>query len=262
MLKIDLSGKNALIGGASQGIGKATAQQMAACGANVHLLARNESKLAALQEELAARYTQQQFAFTAVDHTKVAESVAKIKSELKQPIHILVNNSGGPAPGPAHQADSEAFLQAFRQHLIMNQELLQLVLEDMKKAAWGRVLNVISTSVKQPLPNLGVSNTVRGAVANWAKTIANELAPFGITVNNILPGATATDRLTGIITNKAKKGQISEDAAAQAMKDAIPAKRFGEADELAYAACFLASDLAAYINGINLPVDGGRTSSL
>ncbi len=132
----------------------------------------------------------------------------------------------------------------------------------MKLARYGRIINVISTSVKQPLPNLGVSNTVRGAVANWAKTLANELGEFEITVNNVLPGATATGRLTSIINNKAEKTGLSIEQVAEGMKAEIPLKRFAEPVEVANAIVFLASPQASYINGINLPVDGGRTKSL
>ena len=177
-------------------------------------------------------------------------------------VHILINNTGGPAPGPAHLAKAEEFLLAFQAHLINNHQLMQLCLPGMKQAGYGRIINIISTSVKIPLPNLGVSNTIRGAVGNWAKTLANELAAFGITVNNVLPGATATERLTGIIKNKANKFNISEEDAREEMKAEIPAKRFAQPEEIAYAAAFLASPAAAYINGINVPVDGGRTGNL
>mgnify|MGYP000994546173 CR=1 FL=1 len=175
---------------------------------------------------------------------------------------ILINNTGGPAAGPAHTAKPEEFLNAFQQHLICNHHLAQACLEGMKHAGYGRIINIISTSVKQPLPNLGVSNTIRAAVANWAKTMANELGRFGITVNNVLPGATATQRLAAIIENKAGKNNLPNEAVRNEMLREIPMGRFAEAHEIAAAAAFLASPAAAYINGINLPVDGGRTGSL
>jgi 3-oxoacyl-[acyl-carrier protein] reductase len=132
----------------------------------------------------------------------------------------------------------------------------------MKQKGFGRIINIISTSVKQPLPNLGVSNTIRGAVANWSKTLATELAPFGITVNNVLPGATNTGRLQSIASTKAAKtGGTVEDIFAE-MADETPINRIAEPEEIAAAVVFLASESASYINGINLPVDGGRTKSL
>ena len=194
--------------------------------------------------------------------TEQVKSVLDDHLSAGQQYSILINNTGGPAPGPAHQADAEAFLAAFNQHLINNQNITQRLLEGMKQSGSGRIINVISTSVKQPLPNLGVSNTVRGAVANWAKTIANELGPFNITVNNVLPGATNTVRLESIISNKAKKLNKSIEEVTEMEKSIIPLRRFGEAEEFANAVGFLASPAGAYITGVNLPVDGGRTGSL
>jgi 3-oxoacyl-[acyl-carrier protein] reductase len=176
--------------------------------------------------------------------------------------HILLNNTGGPPGGKISEAKTEEFEAAFQQHLICNHILVQALLPGMKERGYGRIINVISTSVKQPLDGLGVSNTVRGAVANWSKTMANELGEFGITVNNILPGATATGRLSSIIQNKAKKTGKTEEEVTHAMQAAIPAKRFGQPEELANVVTFLASEAASYINGINVPVDGGRTKSL
>ena len=174
----------------------------------------------------------------------------------------MVNNTGGPASGPVFTAEIQAFEDAFTQHLKCNHVLTQAVVPGMKEADFGRIINIISTSVKQPLEGLGVSNTIRGAVANWSKTLANELAEFGITVNNVLPGATSTERLAEIIKDKsAKTGKSAEDIS-RAMKNSIPAKRFAQPGEIANAVAFLASEAAAYINGINLPVDGGRTKSL
>ncbi len=164
--------------------------------------------------------------------------------------------------GSIFSAEIKEFENAFTQHLKCNHILAQAIVPFMKNEGYGRIVNVISTSVKQPLDGLGVSNTIRGAVANWSKTLANELGEFGITVNNVLPGATGTDRLAEIIKNKSAKTGKTEDEAANAMKASIPAKRFAKPEELADAITFLASARAGYINGINLPVDGGRTKSL
>jgi 3-oxoacyl-[acyl-carrier protein] reductase len=260
-MKIDLSGKTAVVCGSSKGIGHAVAMQLAACGATVCLVARNEEELRRALSRLPA--TQQQHFYVVADFSDV-EALAKAASQINQRAKpdILVNNSGGPPAGPIVDADPQQFIAAFQQHLIANQMMVQAFLTHMKEMRWGRVINIISTSVKIPLKNLGVSNTIRGAVGNWSKTLANELGGYGITVNNILPGATLTDRLEGIIKNTAAKKNISEEKARNEMLHEIPAGRFGEPVEPAYAAAFLASDYASYINGVNIPVDGGRTGNL
>jgi 3-oxoacyl-[acyl-carrier protein] reductase len=176
--------------------------------------------------------------------------------------HILVNNSGGPSPGPAHLAKEEEFIAALNSHLLSSHHLMQCVIDGMRQSGYGRIINIISTSVKIPLKGLGVSNTVRGAMASWSKTLATELAPFGITVNNILPGATSTDRLKQIIEGKAEKQNESTDEVSKEMLAEIPMNRFATPEEIAFAASFLASEYASYITGINMPVDGGRTGCL
>lgn len=260
---VDLSGKIAFVAGSTQGIGWASALQLANSGCTVVLVARNEAKLKERVLELPTAKGQQHDYIVAdlTDTNGLKTKMEKYVSE-KSGGHILVNNAGGPPPGQAHTANTNEYLNAFHMHLLANQVMAQALVPFMKKEGYGRIINVISTSVKQPLANLGVSNTIRGAVANWSKTLANELASFGITVNNVLPGATATSRLDGIIQNKAQKGGISLDEASVQMTNQIPAKRFAQPEELAYAICFLSSDLAAYINGINVPVDGGRTGCL
>ncbi len=263
-MNLNLTGKNAFVCGSTQGIGKAAAIELAGLGANVILVSRNENKLNAVQESL-PRPSNQSHGYLVADFSKPSQLKSALNdwvSSHEFPVHILVNNTGGPPGGPAHTADIEAFRAAFNQHLICNQILVQGLLEGMKSTGSGRIINVISTSVKQPLDNLGVSNTIRGAVGNWSKTLANELGQFGITVNNVLPGATNTERLNAIIANKASKSGKTVEEVAEAMRNAVPAKRFAKPEEVAYAIAFLASDAAAYINGINLPVDGGRTKSL
>lgn len=262
-MELNLTGKNALVGGASAGIGKATAHELARMGASLTLLARSEEKLKRVRDELHQRGKQRHH-YCVVDYEDSVVLESKVSEHLRQhgPVHILVNNTGGPPPGPAHLAKEEAYLSAFRQHLIVNQVLVRLCREGMAQANYGRIVNVISTSVKAPLPNLGVSNTVRGAVANWSKTLATELGPQGITVNNVLPGATETERLEGIIANKAQQTGVDIKTAAQQMTEQIPLRRFAKPEELANAIAFLASPAAAYISGINVPVDGGRTPVL
>ena len=262
-MDLNLSGKNALVCGASDGIGKAAALELARMGATVTLLARNPEKLQSVLAELSTPSGQtHQFLSADFNDLISLEAVLSATLEKGQTFNILINNTGGPPAGPAHTADLEAFITAFRQHLLANQLITKLLLPKMRASNYGRIINVISTSVKAPLPNLGVSNTIRGAVANWSKTLSRELGPDGITVNNVLPGATETGRLTGIISNKANKTGAKEDEVAQQMTAEIPLGRFAAPEEVANAIAFLASPAAAYISGINLPVDGGRTPNL
>jgi 3-oxoacyl-[acyl-carrier protein] reductase len=262
MLHTDLSGKTALVAGSTQGIGLASAQALAALGATCVLISRNE---AALQKAVTTLSTdhQQQHSYLVADFSN-PEQVASVAGSFveQEPVHILVNNTGGPPAGPIVDATPEAFLAAFHQHLICNHLLATTLLPGMKNAGYGRIINIISTSVKIPLRNLGVSNTIRGAVASWAKTLANEVAQFGITVNNVLPGATATGRLEAIIHNKVAKGGVSQEEAEQEMLSEIPARRFGKPEEIAAVVAFLACPAAAYVNGTSIPVDGGRTGSI
>ena len=259
----DLKGKQAIVCGASKGIGRASAQALAQRGATVAVLARSAAPLEEVRKTLDTAAGQTHRALTADFHDLEGLKTA-IDSHVKShgAFHILVNNSGGPPAGPAHLADVRDFAAAFSQHLLGGHIMMQALLPGMKAENYGRIINIISTSVKQPLKGLGVSNTVRGAVANWAKTLAGELAGWGITVNNVLPGATDTDRLSEILQGKADKLGKTLDEIVAAEKAGIPAGRFGMPEELAAAVAFLASPAAAYINGINLPVDGGRTSCL
>jgi 3-oxoacyl-[acyl-carrier protein] reductase len=258
-MELNLQNKNALVCGSTQGIGKATAIALAEEGANITLIARNEEKLKAVLAELPN--SNQTHHYLVADFSKPLELKAQLESTALE-FHILINNTGGPSGGPIFNAKTQEFESAFTQHLICNHILAQALVPFMKTKCFGRIVNVISTSVKQPLDGLGVSNTIRGAVASWAKTLANELGEFGITVNNVLPGATGTSRLNEIIKNKASKTGKSFDDVAEGMKNASPAKRFAQPTEIAAAIVFLASEKASYINGVNLPVDGGRTKSL
>ncbi len=263
-MNLDLVGKNALVCGSSHGIGRAAAEELALLGANVTLFARNEQRLREVLSGLDQSKGQQHH-YLCADFglpNEVQQTVFKYISDNDSVFHILVNNTGGPPGGPITNATPEAFLQAYNNHLICNQLLAQMLFPGMKAANYGRIINVISTSVKVPIPGLGVSNTTRWAVAGWAKTWANEVGQFGITVNNVLPGFTATQRLESIIATRAANSQTTPQAIEADMFNTIPARRFGQASEIAAAIAFLASPAAAYINGINLPVDGGRTDTL
>lgn len=259
-MNLDLTNRNALVCGSTQGIGKASAKQLATMGANITLVARNEEKLNIVLKEL-DNSKGQTHTYIVADFQNPSDLGNKIEN-TNTTFHILINNTGGPAGGPVFNASLDEFERAFTQHLKCNHVLAQAVVPGMKTDGFGRIINIISTSVKQPLNGLGVSNTIRGAVANWSKTLANELGQYGITVNNVLPGATGTERLNEIINNKAAKTGQSVEEVSNAMKAQVPANRFAKPEEIANAVAFLASEAASYINGINVPVDGGRTKSL
>jgi len=258
-MELGLQNKNALVCGSTQGIGKATAISLAKEGVNITLIARNETVLQEVLKEL-PQNGQQKHRYLVADFSK-PDQVKNIVS-TNNSFHILINNTGGPKSGAIIDASVEEFSAAFQMHVLVNQILVQAVVPFMKKQCFGRIINIISTSVKEPIPGLGVSNTIRNAVANWSKTMAGELAEFGITMNNVLPGFTDTARLDQIIKIKAAGANTSVEKMAQIMKDYVPAKRFAKPEETANAVTFLASDSASYITGINLPVDGGRTKSL
>jgi 3-oxoacyl-[acyl-carrier protein] reductase len=260
---MDLLNKIALVCGSTQGIGRETAQQLAELGATLVLVARNEAKLKQIVSELPASAGQQHGFLVAdfSDPNQVKTVLDQFVSEGNT-VDILVNNTGGPKGGPILDADISEFTNTFNQHLICNHILVQALVPGMKKRGGGRIINVISTSVKQPLPNLGVSNTIRAAVGSWSKTLANELGEFNITVNNVLPGATNTARLKGIAEAKSDKTGENVESIFDEMAGESPMKRIAQPQEVAAAIVFLASPAASYINGINIPVDGGRTKSL
>jgi 3-oxoacyl-[acyl-carrier protein] reductase len=260
-MELNLSNKNALVCGSTAGIGKATAIALANEGAKVTLVARNREKL---KEVLAQMPNSEKHSHIVADFSNprdLQEQVLKFVENIHG-FHILVNNTGGPRSGDILNASLDEFDNAFTQHLKCNHVLAQAVIPFMKEEGYGRIVNIISTSVKEPIPGLGVSNTIRGAVGNWSKTLSVELGPFGITVNNVLPGFTETERLNEIIKIKANAEGTSVEDMAEIMKNYSPAKRFAKPEETANAIVFLASEAAGYINGINLPVDGGRTKSL
>ena len=263
-MKFDFSNKNIFVGGATDGIGWECAKLFSNLGANVILVARNSQKLENRKSELFNNGSQNHMilALDYTDPTTLEINLTNFISQNNLIFDVIINNTGGPPGGLLHKADANALLNAFNMHLLSFHKILGITVESMKNGNYGRIINIISTSVKQPLNGLGVSNTIRGAVANWSKTLANELGEFNITVNNVLPGATNTGRLNEIISTKAKKINSEESTILKQMANEVPMKRIAEPIEVANAVVFLASKNASYINGINLPVDGGRTKSL
>jgi 3-oxoacyl-[acyl-carrier protein] reductase len=262
-MKISLDNQFALVSGSTQGIGKAAAEALAESGATVILIARNKERLEEVRKGLPTP-NGQKHSYLVADFSEPHQLKGVISNWVADGNHadILVNNTGGPKGGAISTAPIEEFISAFNQHLICNHILVQALLPKMKENNFGKIINVISTSVKQPLPQLGVSNTIRGAVGNWSKTLANELGQHNITVNNVLPGTTNTERLKNIAQNKSALTQESVDAILEEMASESPMKRIAEPKEIANAILFLASPMSSYVNGINIPVDGGRTKSL
>lgn len=261
-MNLNLSSKNALVCGASKGIGESCAIRLASLGANITLVSRSPDKMSDVIAQMKSD-DGQDHDFLIADFQNTSDLNKKIKTLVAHKVyHILINNTGGPATGAILDATSDQFIKAFNNHLICNHLLTQLLVPGMKKEGFGRIINIISTSVKTPIPNLGVSNTIRGAVASWAKTMAGELGPFGITVNNILPGFTDTDRLKELLNGKAKALGVSYESVLDEIKSSTPVRRIGTPMEIGAAVAFLSSVEASFITGINLPVDGGRTPCL
>ena len=258
-MDLSLKGKRALVCGSSQGMGLAIGKELAKQGAQVTLLARDKNKLHSVVRELSGESN----SYLVADFDDLEAVRQQIEKGLEDgPYQILINNTGGPAPGKLYEAELSAFDLALKRHLYVSHTLAQLLIPGMQDANYGRIINIMSTSVKIPIAGLGVSNTVRGAMASWAKTMANELGQFGITVNNILPGFINTGRINSLIDGKSKAQFKTEDEIKNEMVSSIPSGRFGEPEEIADYAAFLSSPSGAYINGTSLRVDGGRTGSI
>jgi len=261
-MHISLDDRFAVVCGSTQGIGLAIAKELAGMGAVCILLARNEPALKEIVQQLPTPNQQlHEYHLADFADTKQVKRIIE-KIVFLHTVHILINNTGGPKAGPIAEATENEFNQAFQQHLINNDILTKAVVPGMKQQGYGRIINIISTSVRIPLNNLGVSNTIRAAVAAWAKTLSNELGQFNITVNNILPGFTDTQRLRSLIESNANRRGVSKEVIEKEMVDSIPAGRFGDASEIAAVAAFLASPAASYVNGVSIPVDGGRTGTI
>ena len=255
---VDLSGKRALVCGASDGIGKAIATLFAELGAELTLFARNKEKLVDILNQLDSSKGQKHD-YLVADFSDLDKVVAVLDNPSYD---ILLNNTGGPPGGAITEARAEDFLRAFNMHLVNNHQLVKKLLPGMRERGYGRVINIISSSVYEPIPGLGVSNTTRGAVASWAKTMAIELGIHGITVNNILPGYIQTGRLQSIVKTWSQRDNVSEEEMIKNLESNVPLGRIGEPKELANLAAFLASPAGAYISGQSIAVDGGRLKSI
>ncbi|MHC4975454.1 MAG: SDR family oxidoreductase [Planctomycetota bacterium] len=262
-MDLSLEGRHAVVCGSTQGIGRASAMMLASMGATVVLMARNQSALDRVRDGLASGHGQEHLTLCAdfSSPEDVEDVINRYVSEGRG-AEILVNNTGGPAGGRAIDAEPRAYVDAFAMHLVCNQIMAMALVPTMREAGYGRIVNVISTSVRVPIPGLGVSNTVRGAVASWAKTLSMELAEDGITVNNVLPGFTKTGRLDSLIASKAQKQGVPAEQVADSMRGSVPMGRFGTSEEVANAVGFLCSPASSYISGVSLAVDGGRTPAL
>lgn len=261
-MDLSLKGRHALVCGASQGIGQATAIQLASLGCNVTVLARNHAKLQSLRPILmnaGARETH----MLAADLDDPAGLDAAVRDHLQKtgPIHILVNNTGGPASAPLLDVKPEDLLKPYTRHLVASHTLVRALLPGMKEAGYGRIVNVLSTSVREPIAGLGVSNTIRAAMASWAKTLSRELPP-GITINSILPGYTDTERLSELSGQMAQKQGKSPADIAKGWIQLTPEGRLGQPEELGAVIAFLCSPAASFIRGVALPVDGGRLNAI
>lgn len=259
-MQTSLVGRRALVCGASQGIGRACAEALAAEGAAVTMLARTAEKLEAVKATLPPG----DHHCLQVDLANWQDAGERVSRHIDAcgPVNILVHNSGGPKAGPASEASPDDFLAGLTPHVLGGQSLVQAVLPGMRSSGYGRIINIVSTSVVTPIKGLGVSNVVRGAINNWMRTLAYELGSDGITVNNILPGYVGTDRLASLMAGRAEREGRSEEEVEKAWQSSIPLGRFAEPSEIGTVCAFLASPAAAYISGVNLPVDGARLASM
>ena len=255
-MNLSLSGRRAIVCGSTSGIGRACAQLLAERGASVVLAARDEEKLISTVNSLDG----DDHSYICADFNEPDNLRLKTIDHINKTgvIHILMNNSGGPPGGPLIEANTDEFEIAFKRHVISSHILTQTVVPGMKEEGYGRIINIVSTSVNQVIPGLGVSNTIRGAVAQWVKTLAIELGPYGITANNVLPGYIKTDRLRNLLEKSAKDKNVTYDQMVTETEKKTALGRIGLPTEVASAVAFIASDAGGYISGTNFSVDGGR----
>ena len=254
---LSLTGRHALVCGASAGIGRATALTLAAMGAEITALARRADRLDALVTEITAAGGRARALVADMDDRGALSDHIDALLGAHGPVHVLINNTGGPPGGPLLEATEAAFLNALGRHLFVGHLLVRKCLPGMRASGFGRVVNILSTSVREPIPNLGVSNITRSAVAAWAKTLSRELPP-GVTINNVLPGFTDTERLDALRAGNAARTATSEDQVQSGWMDQVPEGRLGTPAELAAAVALLVSPAGGFLRGVSLPVDGGR----
>lgn len=261
-MNISLKGKKALVGGSSKGIGEAIARQLAESGASVTLMARNEERMKTIIGELNT-HEGQEHQYLVVDFSNFDAFKKVITSFFEHnTIDILVNNTQGPEGGGALEKSVDDYQQAFDLLFKSVVYTTELALKHMQQSKWGRIINVASISVKEPLSYLALSNTIRAAVVTWAKSLAFDVAQDGITANSVLTGYFDTDRIAQLNTKKAEKMGVSPEEVLSSMEEKVPMKRIGKPEEYGYLVAFLASDQAAYITGTNIPIDGGLLKSM
>lgn len=258
-MNTSLAGRRALVCGASRGIGRACAESLAEHGASVTVLGRRMETLEPVRDSLGEG--DHHCLCADLGDWKDAGRIVAEHAAAHGPIHILVNNSGGPKAGPAIDADPEEYIAGFTPHVLGSQAMAQALVPGMRSESYGRIINIVSTSVVTPISGLGVSNVVRGAMGNWMRILAKELGPDGITVNNILPGFVGTERLDSLMEGRAERDGVTPSDVAATWKSTIPAGRFAEPSEIGSVCAFLASDAASYVSGVNLPVDGARIAA-
>ena len=259
---ISLRNKSALIGGSSGGIGKAVAQQLANSGASVTLMSRSEDKLKAIVADLPVDQGQMH-QYLVVDFSNFSGYQKLITTYFeKNDVDILVNNTQGPASGNALDKKVPDYQEAFDLLFKTTVFTTEMALKNMVKNKWGRIINIASVSVKEPLSYLALSNTIRAAVVTWAKSLATDVGEHCITVNSILTGYFDTDRIKQLNAKKAERLEISEHDVRADMESKVPVKRIGNPKEYGYLVAFLASEKASYITGTQIPIDGGLLKSL
>ena len=258
-MKIDLAGKKALIGGSSKGIGLGIASQLAESGASVCLMARNKSKLEEIINQLP---NSENHSYLIVDFSNFEEYKIKIEAYLENnQVDILINNTQGPPAGNSLSKDIDSYQEAFDLLFKSIVYTTSLIVPKMQKNKWGRIINVTSVSVKEPLNYLVLSNSIRSAVVAWAKSLSVDVGKDGVTVNSVLTGYFDTERIKELNKEKSKSLNISEDEVLEKMKSLVPINRLGKTEEYGYLVSFLSSDKASYINGASIPIDGGLLRS-
>lgn len=258
---IDLTGKNALIGGSSKGIGKAIAERLAASGASVTLMARSEDLLKKIVAQLDTSLGQKH-QYVVVDFSNYSLFAVQIEHFFKNnTIDILINNTQGPAAGGAIEKSIDDYQTAFDLLFKCAVKTTSLALDHMRSQQWGRIVNIASISVREPLNYLALSNSLRAALVTWAKSLSMDIAADNITINNTLTGYFDTERIAQLNAQKAKKINVPIEKVRSAMEAQVPMQRIGRAEEYANLVCFLVSEQASYITGTNIPIDGGLLKS-